>query len=136
MVSIVIILTILGANNYYFLTNLDLLGAGAFSGTLVPSNFLCTLTFLHTCLPFTSWQTFLTSDSARACGIVNATNTNITTQAIKLNDFIVFFLYYNAGNDWSGPSGRPVLGHAGAGVPNVGAGVDPYAGGVVPNPPA
>jgi hypothetical protein len=114
---------------YYFF-----FGAGAFSGTLVPSNFLCTLTFLHTCLPFTSWQTRLTSASARACGIVKTTSTNIATHAIKLNDLIVFLLYYSAGNDCDGPSGRPVVGQAGAGAPNAGAGVDPNVDGVPPNP--
>jgi len=88
--SIVIILSAGDAVNYCFLVSLDLLGAGAFSGTGVPSTFLCTLTFLHTCLPFTSWQTFLTSASARACGMEKATNASIPTQTIKLNDRILF----------------------------------------------
>ena len=80
MVSIVIILTILGANNYFLVV---------FSGTLVPSNFLCTLTFLHTCLPFTSWQTFLTSASACAGRAEKATKIAIPVHAIKLNSLIV-----------------------------------------------
>jgi hypothetical protein len=123
--SIVIILSAWGEVNYFL---------AGFSGTLVPSTFLCTLTFLHTCLPFTSWQTRLTSASALACGIVNATSTTIATQAIKLNDFIVFLLYYNTGNDCAGPKGRPVVGQAGAGEPNAGAGVDPNVDGALPNP--
>ena len=62
----------------------------------------------------------------------------------------MFLLDYNAGNDWAGPSGLPVLGqvgagvpnagagvpNAGAGVPNAGAGADPNAGVGLPNPPA
>jgi hypothetical protein len=79
--SILIILSAQGAVNYFLV---------GFSGTLVPSTFLCTLTFLHTCLPFTSWQTRLTSASARACGIVKATSASMAAQAIKLNDRILF----------------------------------------------
>ena len=52
MVSIVIILTIKGDANYLFAGFLA--GVDAFSGTGVPSTFLCVLIVLQICLPLAS----------------------------------------------------------------------------------
>ena len=66
------------------------------------------------------------------CGKFHPTNAPTATQNNVSN--IVFLLSYNAGKLCAGPRGRPVVGQAGAGVPNAGAGVDPNVDGALPNP--
>lgn len=84
-----------------------------FSGTLVPSTFLCTLMFLQTSFLVLGsvWHTRRVSPAA----IVPVANTT----AMTVNN--VFILYpYKAGNDCAGPNGLPPK--FGAGAPKLGAG--------------
>ena len=80
-------------------------------------------------LEITDWILACMALAQTGCGKFHPTNAPTATQNNVSN--IVFLLYYNAGNDWAGPSGRPVVGQAGADAPNVGAGADPNAGGAL-----
>ena len=102
---IVIILPVANDYNFYFFF--------CFSGTLVPSTFLCTLMFLQTSFLVlgSGLQTRLVSPAA----IVLVANTT----AMIVNS--IFILYpYSSGNDCdAGPLGL---------LPNAGAGLLPNAG--------